>query len=455
MDYDVIIAGAGPGGCIAARDFANAGFSVALFDTEEPETLGKPIVVEVEKQMFHTTGVPLPEGEEKPYHQKRMRVFSPRRKEAFTLEGEHPAVSLKLDTFAKRLLGYAQQAGAKFISGHKALRPTIRDGTIRGAVFSNDGAEVEVTASLTIDATGFAGALARELPPETGIGFQDLKRDVVLAENHWHAIDDAGARDAIKGGLHYDNEVWNRLGVYGNYSTEYSYLSLADSRAYILIGLKASADQPALPELIDRFRKEQGYFNDRLYGGSGPIRVRRAWDGLCAPGFLALGEAACMVIPAHGSGVASAMYAGKLAAEVGAKALKEGDPRMEALWPYSYKYQTGRGAVLATFDANKLMVESFDNQDIAALMESKAMHPQDLWNAAVPAPISMSARSLPTRLRGLVKNPALIRKVASLGRAISKVKKHYAAYPKTWDEQSFRDWSRETQRIFAPLTGGD
>ncbi len=451
MDYDVIVAGAGPGGCMAARDFAKAGFSVALFDCEDTESLGKPIVVEVEKTMFDVTSVPFPEGDEKPYHQKRMRVFSPRRREAFTLEGDHPAVSLKLDSFSRRLLGYARQEGAEFHGGHKALRSLIKDGAVKGAVFEREGAEVEVRASLTIDATGFAGALARGLPPDLGIGYEDLKRDVVLAENHWHAVDDARAREAEKAGLHYDDEVWNRLGVYGNYSTEYSYLSLADSRAYILIGLKADAEQPVLPELIDRFREEQGYFAERLYGGNGPIRVRRAWDRLCAPGFMAVGEAACMVIPAHGSGVAGAMYAGKLAAETGKQALQEGRADMESLWPYSYRYQSGRGAVLAGFDVNKLMVEKFDNEDIAALMESKAMHPEDLWNAAVPSPIKMSLGSLPTRLLGLLKNPGLIGKVADMGRAISKVNKLYAGYPKKWDRKEFEAWSREAEKIFSPL----
>ena len=451
MKFDIIVVGAGPGGCIAARDFASEGFSVGLFDIDEKESLGNSITVEAESDVFGKVGISMPEGEEEPHHQKRMRVFNADKKECFTLEGEHPAVSLRLDYFARRVLGYAEKAGAKFYGGHKALRPIVKDGFVKGVVFKTDKEEVEAEAKITIDASGFNGAVVRGLDADMGIGFEDNKEDVVIAENHFHEINVEKAKEAIDQKLHFDDEVWNRLSLYGNFSTEYSYLSLEDKTAYILIGLRAVADEPPLPDLMDRFKEEQGYYEKYLFGGAGPIRVRRSWDQLVANGFMVIGEAACQVIPAHGSGVASALLAGQMAAKAGVDALKKDDVSAKGLWQYSYEYQTGRGTILACYDANKMVIDSISNDKIKRLMLSGAMASEDLWNAAVPKPISMSVGTLPGRIKGLVTNPDLIGVVITMGKSISAVKKHYQKYPKVYDKGAMDSWRKKAQEIFAPL----
>ena len=63
MEFDVVVAGAGPGGCMAARDLSRAGLKVGLFDTNDKENLSRPIVIEAEKAMFDTVGVRAPEGD--------------------------------------------------------------------------------------------------------------------------------------------------------------------------------------------------------------------------------------------------------------------------------------------------------------------------------------------------------------------------------------------------------
>jgi len=452
MDYDVIVAGAGPGGAIAARNFARAELKVGLFDADELDTMGKSIVVEAEKEMFDLVGVKRPEGDEVPYHQKRMRVFSKNGKDCFTLEGDHPAMSIRLDEFSQKLAREAVDAGAEFVGGHKALGPVVEGGKVVGAVFKTKDGKREVRARITIDATGFSAALAGKLPPEMGIEFTDKKEDVVIAENYFHEIDVDKAKEAIDKKLHFDDEVWNRLSGHGNFSTEYSYLSLEKKRAYILLGRKAAYDQPAIIDVIDRFREEQGYYGECLYGGQGPIRVRRSLDQLVAHGFMAIGEAACTIIPAHGSGVSSALYTGHLAAMAATPVLlDEREPTAEALWPYSYLYQSGRGAVLATYAAQKLMIDQMTSDQLAAMLESGAMQAEDLHNGAVPEPIGFSAGTLPSRAMAIVKNPGVLPVIVKMGLMIGKVKRHYEKYPATFDKAAVDAWKDKTREIFGPL----
>lgn len=139
MDFDVIIIGAGPGGCVAARDLARAGFRVALFDSDSRETLGKTIIIEAEKAMFDTVSVAHPSGDEIPYHPKTVRVFSARGKEAFQFKRELPSYGIFLDRMVKRMLAEAEQNEAEFFGGWRALGPVVSDGKVTGASFEHAG----------------------------------------------------------------------------------------------------------------------------------------------------------------------------------------------------------------------------------------------------------------------------------------------------------------------------
>ncbi|HOX38919.1 MAG TPA: NAD(P)/FAD-dependent oxidoreductase [Candidatus Brocadiia bacterium] len=451
MDFDVIVVGAGPGGCIAARDLARAKFRVALFDKDNRDTLGKTIIVEAQRAMFDLVGIPQLQGDEVPYQERRTRTFSKRRKECFAIEAGHVCASLYLDRFAKKLLAEAEKDGAQFFGGWTAKEPVVKGKRVAGVRFDRGGTTEDVAAKLVIDATGYDAALVSKLGPDLGIEFEDRQADLVIAENHFHEAGEHNAKKAVKEGRQGDDEVWMRLGAYGNYSTEYSFLSIQKQRAYILIGFKADYRQPPIKDLTKAFREDAGYYGKWLYGGAGPIRVRRSLDQLVADGFMVIGEAACQVMPTNGSGVASALYAGHLAAKVAAPALKERAPTAGDLWRYAREYQSGRGAVLATHDAAKLLLDHLPNDRIADMLESGVMQPDDIHSGSVPEFMKIKPESLPGRALALIRNPALIRFVMRTGKAASAVRKHYEAYPRRYDAKEIRAWKEAAKRIFEPM----
>ena len=452
MDFDVLVVGAGPAGCLAARGLARAGLRVGLFDANEHKNLGQKVAVEIETSIFSKVACAMPQGEEIPYHGKCLRTFSPAGRPGFVLEGA-PIVAVYLDRFVKKLLAEAKQAGAQFFGGRRAQRPLMRDGAVAGVAFETQNGAEEIYARLVVDATGFNAALVQKLDPDLGIDVNADPQDVFVAENHLHAVDIEEAEKAIREGRCQDEEIWSILGKDGSYSTEFFHLSLAKKRAYILIGLKESYDIP-VSKLIERFRAQHTYYKKRLYGDRGRIRVSRSLPRLVADGFLVLGEAASMVIPLHGSGVASGMWAGHLAAAIAGPVLKSGAPTTEALWPFAYFYQKDRGALLATYDVVRRVTETFAHEQIGSMVENGVSCAEDLYSASVPKRMDLTLATLPQRMRGLIRHPDLIPKIGHMAALAALVDHHWSSYPRYFDPERFAAWKRRDRDLFEPLSAG-
>ncbi len=455
VDYDVIIAGAGPGGILAARDLAMNGFSVGLFDASPEERLGKPIVIEAEQQIFDRVRIDPPDKDLIPYHPEVIRVFSSRAREAYHInckEYKLP-VALYLDRFVQKLLREAVGAGVKFYGRYRAMAPLYTTRGVEGVRFESPSGTADVRGRIVIDATGFNACLSRQLPFECGIVFPEDERDIVSAENHLHDIDVEAARAAVERGLTNDEENRVVVGNYGNYSTVFSTLSLKHQRAYILVGLKKSYENiMPVSTAIERFRGEHDYFRREITGGGGLIRIHHPLDKPVADGFMAIGEAACHVVPIHGSGVASSLYAASLASKAATQALRNGDTSETALWPYAAQFQRGRGRILAAFDTVRLSLEKFAANDVADMMETGLMNKEDMIKGLLVQLPMPSFASLPSRLSGILFNPRFVPKLAGSGITLNQVNRHYAHYPERYDREEFLAWSNEKKKIFGSLS---
>ena len=454
QDFHVIVVGAGPGGCLAARDLARKGYRVGLFEAADEADHGQPIVIEVERDVFKAVGVDEPAGDLVPYRAGCVKFISARGRHVFTFDerADRLPVAVFHDRFTHRLRAEAKAAGARLHFGHRALGPVIDGIRVCGVEFDHNGRVETARAPLIIDATGFAAAVTRRLPGDCRITFPDSARHVVAAENRLHEIDAERAAAAVKSGLHGDDEIWSRVGDYGAYSTVYSYLSLRQERAYILVGVKKDWHfAPPVSVIVDHFIETQGYYGRRLHGGGAQIRIRHSLDKMVADGFMAVGEAACTVVPVHGSGVASALYTAHGAAEVACAALANGDTSTSALWPYAVQYQRGRGRALAGFDVTRLSIDRLAPDDSADLLESGLMHRDDVLRGLVVETPGVDPATVPARIPALLKLPRLVPLVARMGVTMNGVLAHYARYPERYDPSAFQVWVTRKWRLFGPL----
>jgi flavin-dependent dehydrogenase len=453
-DYDVIVAGAGPGGCVAALKLAQVGHRVALFDSSDESTLGKPIIIETERSIFPIVGVDAPAGDMVPYHAECIRYISPRGKEVFSIDSREKGtpIGMYLDRYVRALLETAIRSGVEFFGGHRVIAPVISAGRVAGIEFASSKGEGVAKAKITIDATGFNAALVRAFPSDWGFEFPNDDRHIVSAANSFNETIPGAAGEAVKSGRHGDEEVRTRLGDYGPYSTVYSFLSTRKNRAYILIGLKKAMEKRITAnQAIDNFINDAEWFGRKIHGGSGYIRIRHSLDKLVADGFMAVGEAACMVFPMHASGVASSMYAGLLAAKTASKALFSGDTTMRALWPYSAEYQTTRGRRLAAYDVTRLTIDTFTENDVADMMESGLLNKEDIVNGLLVSDPVISPATLPERIKGMARHPRFIPVLAGMGITLDNVLSHYRKYPKEYNPAAFDSWRLRKKALFRRL----
>ena len=452
MKLDVIVVGAGPGGCLAARDFAVKGLKVGLFDTSTLESLGPNILIEIEEGIFRKVGVKPPTAEETPYHPRDIHTFTSGGTPGYTLS-QSPSRAVYHDKFVRALAKDAIEVGAKFYEKHKAVCPIVENERVTGVEFRVGRKKKIVHASLVIDATGYAAALVSKLGPEFGFDFTDDSEDIVEAANYMHVVHTDKAEKAIEKGLCGDEQVWIRFGKGGAYSTEMYHLSLAQKRAYILIGVK-DPYRKEVPERIKAFKEEQGYYGKKILGGQGKIRIRRALPRLVADGFMVIGEAACQVIPAHGSGAASAMWAAHLAANVAAPIIKSRPPTTSDLWPYAYQYMTGRGRVLAVYDAFRLAISDLTGDQICQLLKVGVIGAAEFINAAIPRLPQFELKYIPGQIAGIAKNPFFIKYLFKIAMNQEKVKRLYANYPRHYDPTAFVLWKEKEKTLFNRLYPG-
>src|SRR5690606_38687662 len=184
--------------------------------------------------------------------------------------------------------------------------------------------------------------------------------------------------------------------------------------------------------------------------GKGIIPLRRPFARLTAPGVALVGDAACQVFPAHGSGIGMGLVAGSMLAAGVADLDDPGDAR--GLWErYQAPFLRGPGADLLAYDELRRASTRLGSDGVDALLRSGLMTEattraglEQRW--AVP-PLAESLRSVLRFARhpGLaaVMVPALLR--AQLLRA------HAGRYPTNLDLPALERWEHRTEQLLGRL----
>lgn len=248
------------------------------------------------------------------------------------------------------LIRSAEKAGALVWQDAEAREPLVRDHWVQGAVVQRGGGDPqEVRARFVVAADGAASRFAQQ----AGVRRDPARPLGIAARRYFRSPKDVGPYF----------ESWLDLHREGNTLPGYGWVfPVGDGVLNVGAGLlNTSSDFKNLSAkkvyeiFLARLGEEWGFTEENAVGKvlSGPLPMGLNRRPLAVPGLLLAGDAAGVINPFNGEGIAYAMESGRIAAELLHEALVLDRPGLAHVYPslirqrYARYFALGRGFVKA------------------------------------------------------------------------------------------------------------
>jgi digeranylgeranylglycerophospholipid reductase len=325
---DVVVVGAGPAGATAARYAAELGLEVLLLEKRQEIGSAVRCAEGINREML----LPFLEPDDHWISARvtKSRIVSLDTGEVWSLAGEETGYVLERRVFDRVLAEKAVEAGAEVML-KTAVKGLITENGVAKGVRATDGqSELEIAAKIVVGTDGV----------ESRVG-QWKGLDCVLRPH-----DCLVCAQYLLAGIDIDPECCDyHLGAElapGGYAWVFP---KGDHLANVGLGVQADLAERSALEYLHRFIArypglEQGS-TVALIAGNVPVGIAKG--AIVADGLILAGDAARQADPMTGGGIANAMVAGRLAAEVSAQAVEEGDASATTLREYERRWEEIRG----------------------------------------------------------------------------------------------------------------
>ncbi len=455
--YDVIVAGAGMAGSLAAAVAAKSGLKVALLDRNKEHEVGKKTnwgwVCGDAVADSHLKFIKEKIGLTFDYPELDVKVdgvlvISPDMQYRIPFEGE--GYVLNRPAFEQKLNHEARRHGVEYISEFEVEGPIIENNYISG-VFGKDKEmhHKELRAKVVIDALGVATNLRRKLPENL---FVDRVIDIADMESTGRFIydfevdhEDLNYYDP-KNALIHLNQIWAPGGygwVFPKKGNRVN-IGLGIQKESLEIRNKKLGRKDTLHSLIDEYVKinpviKNPTIHNANNNGKGywSVAVRRQLDSLVFNGYLGAGDSMAMPNPISAGGIGPALVSGILAGESAVRAIQNGDMSISSMWQYNVDFNEAYGKKTAGLEVFRTYLQSLNNDIInyGMRMFITAKEAEDLSYGRIPE------LSLAKKAKIALQGAANIRAFNNLLYVVKKMEKLnriYENYPRSPEE--FQKW---------------
>ncbi len=389
-EYDIIVAGAGLAGTLAAAAAARKGKNVLLLDRNPEAEVGKKTVwgwtcgdaVAASHIDFVQSKMGVQFGQ--PELDRRVDgvyALSPDLKTKFKFEGK--GYTLDRPEFEAKLLDIAKTSGAHYMSEFEVQGPIIEEGKVVG-IRGRDKNKEEYTfkSKIVIDALGISTVIRRNLPENP---YVDRVVDIDDVESTGRYIYEFELKGEDMTYFDPDNALihLNNVMAPGGYGWVFP---KSGNRVNIGLGVqKKSLDirneklgkKDNLQTLIDEYVKWNPMFkNLKLWNkhnngkGSWSVAVRRNMESLVYDGYMGAGDSMVMPNPISAGGIGPALISGILAGENASKAIDANDTSVKGLWQYNLDYNQAYGKKMAGMEIFRIYLQSLNNDVLNYGMKS-------------------------------------------------------------------------------------
>lgn len=455
-EFDAVVVGAGTAGANAAYQLARRGMSVALLERRRFDDGGAHWHNGVLDWQFDRAGIEAPTPPERRPVVPRVHLVSPSGRVAIRMS-QPPTVTADMAALGRRLRAACLDAGVEAIDQVDAVWPIVRGDRLTGLEFgvsATSDAEVRsrLEAPLFVDATGRFGILRNASPLlQPWCPDPDGPELCAASDFRFEIADTGGATQFLERYGALPGETVTMVGLAGGFSTQAITVASDLSHVSVLVGCLATGQYGTGPSMLKVTRSAEPWIGTTIGGGSGLIPLRRPYARFTAPGLALVGDAACQVFPAHGSGIGMGLMAGTVLAETVADTPAK-DPGDEALlWRYQHTFMTEFGRTLASYEAVRRMSTALGTDGVNALMCSGVMS-EHLARAGLDQRLATPrVRDLPSAVAHLGAHPGLAATTLPWF-----VRSRVAAFvgartPDEPDLDALARWDRRMRAVLGPL----
>lgn len=441
--YDVIVVGAGTGGCLAAKTLAEAGRKVCLIDRKSKKDIGDKVCGDaIGKHHFENIGLAPPSGEELDQIIDGIKVYSPDMETEVNVQGEgvHGYLINRL-LFGQRLLKEAKGAGAILLDSTIVINSIIENKYVVGVLVKDTetGKESKLNSKVVIDASGHSAVLRKTLPPEFGIEKEVKDEDVEICYREIRELKKPVSEPGFCK-IYLDLQR-----IPGGY-----YWIFPKSSTTVNVGLGVSMKKgfPNPKDLFNEVILSMPIFegSHALTGGGGLVPTRRPISPMVGNGIIIIGDAACQVNPIHGGGIGSSMMGGVRAAEIIDKALEKGDVSRETLWPYTGIFMELYGAKQAGLDIFRMLLQRLTNKEMNYGMRQRLITDEDLLKTSMGEDMKLNITEKTSRFFKGIGSLSLLMKLNTTAKLMKEIKELYRNYPSS--PEALDEWEEKVQEIF-------
>lgn len=347
--YDAVVVGCGPGGLLAAETLALKNLKVLAVDSKSE--IGFPVrcaegVSKIELEKFF-----LPEESLISSKVKGAKIFAP---DGTCILVEEDGYILERRNFDKFLAEKATESGVKIMLGTTVV-DLVREGDkVKGVIVEKERKILKINSSLVVGADGISSRIGRLAGLDTRLRLSDL---AICAEFLLSGIESS----------EYCEIYLDQVKFPGGYSWIFP---KGENKANVGLGIVASRASDPLRRLKEWVRE---FPSVRILSTiTGGVPVAPPPERTVCDGLILVGDAARQTDPLSGAGIINAMQAGKIAGEVGADAVKDGDVSSQKLVEYEERWRGTIGELNKKLYRMKEMLTNLGNQEINRIASSYA-----------------------------------------------------------------------------------
>jgi len=390
-DYDIIVAGAGLAGMIAAQSssfYSKQRLSILVIDRNPEQMLGKKTIngwicgdaVGKNTVDYMTDRIKIAWGSPEIEHPvKGVMAFSPDRKTSIPFDGD--GFMLNRQELPQRQLRDTKKMGIN-MQYSIALRNLLYE---NGSVIGVEGTDLKTnepykkTAKIVIDATGVVSMLRNGLSIKSNIEKKIDRDDLEATGRHImkfeSGIEDKTDFDPDYCIIHLDQDIapggyaWvfpkGKTKVNIGLGVQYTELQKRNQR----LGrkddvMKLINDYVKINKAIKNPRLSDDPSDSANATGTWQVSVRRQNDCLVANGYMVVGDSAWMPKPLDAGGIGPAIVAATIIGKDVVAAIEAGDVSERGLWQYNIDFINDYGYKTAGLEVFRRLLQTLTNEQI-------------------------------------------------------------------------------------------